>query len=111
MTQTPETSPIGEAMIWASRVMAIGLTMFLPGVAGNWLDVRLGTGVLGPAGLVIGFSTAIFWLVELGRQSRHRRNDRRTRNRESDQTWRPPDLHGTVPGPEDPRRPPDPTGS
>jgi hypothetical protein len=41
-------------MAWVSRITAIGLTMFLPGVAGSWLDGRLGT------------RFAIMWLVQLG---------------------------------------------
>jgi hypothetical protein len=45
--------------------MAIGLTMFLPGVAGGWLDERLGTTFLGPAGFVIGLGLAISWLSRL----------------------------------------------
>lgn len=45
--------------------MAIGLTMFLPGVAGNWLDARLGTSFLGPLGLAAGFSVAILSLARL----------------------------------------------
>lgn len=66
-------SPIGEAMMWVSRIMAIGLTMFLPGVAGGWLDTRLGTGFLGPAGFVIGLGLAISWLTQLkGRPGRSR---------------------------------------
>lgn len=57
---------MGEAFAWASRILAIGLAMFLPGVGGHWLDSRLGTGFLGPAGLVFGFTTALVWLVRIG---------------------------------------------
>ena len=70
MPRTPSESPIGEAMSWASRIMAIGLTMFLPGVAGGWLDGRLGTRVIGPIGFVLGFAVALAWLVNLGRRRR-----------------------------------------
>ena len=59
-------------MGWASRIMAIGLAMFLPGVAGGWLDERLGTHVIGPAGFVVGFVAAIAWLASLGRRRRAR---------------------------------------
>jgi hypothetical protein len=58
-------------MVWVSRIMAIGLAMFLPGVAGGWLDTRLGTSFFGLAGLAIGFSAALTWLVQLQRR-RHR---------------------------------------
>jgi hypothetical protein len=59
-------SPVGEAFAWASRILAIGLAMFLPGVGGNWLDSRFGTRFLGPVGLIFGFSAALFWLVQIG---------------------------------------------
>jgi len=58
-------SPIGEAVAWVSRVTVIGLTMFLPGVGGGWLDARLGTAFLGPLGLVVGFAAGILSLVRL----------------------------------------------
>jgi hypothetical protein len=70
MPRTPSETPIGEAMGWASRIMAIGLAMFLPGVAGGWLDGRLGTTWIGPTGFVLGFSAALAALVSLGRRSR-----------------------------------------
>jgi len=59
-------------MAWAARAMAIGLAMFLPGVAGGWLDDRLGTRMLGPVGFVLGFSAALAWLAALGRGRRAR---------------------------------------
>jgi hypothetical protein len=65
MAPDSHVSPIGEAMTWVSRIMAIGLTMFLPGVAGGWLDSRLGTAFLGPLGLALGFSAAILALSRL----------------------------------------------
>ncbi|MEI7781469.1 MAG: hypothetical protein WCJ18_06040 [Planctomycetota bacterium] len=67
MPREPDVSPIGEALVWASRIMSIGLTMFVPGVIGGWLDHRLGLNFLAPVGLLIGFGTAILWLVQLGR--------------------------------------------
>ena len=60
-------SPVGEAMAWASRIIAIGFAMFLPAVAGNWLDTRLGTGFLGLVGLVLGFILGLTWLIHLSR--------------------------------------------
>ncbi|MFM8378522.1 MAG: hypothetical protein ACKOB1_04255 [Planctomycetia bacterium] len=53
--------------------MAIGLTMFLPGVAGSWLDARLGTRFVGPLGFAVGLGTALAWLVQLGNRRRARR--------------------------------------
>jgi hypothetical protein len=52
--------------------MAIGLAMFLPGVAGGWLDARLGTRWLGPIGFVTGFAVALAWLARLGGRRRAR---------------------------------------
>jgi len=68
MARQRQGSPIGEAVVWVSRITAIGLAMFLPGVAGGWLDSRLGTRFLGLAGLALGFSVAIAWLVQLQRR-------------------------------------------
>jgi hypothetical protein len=59
--------------VWSSRIMALGLVMFLPGVAGTWLDTRLGTRFLGPAGFILGVSVAIFRLTQLTRQPERRR--------------------------------------
>ena len=59
-------SPMGDAFAWASQIIAIGLAMFLPAVAGNWLDARLGTRFLGPAGLVFGLVSGLAWIVRLG---------------------------------------------
>jgi hypothetical protein len=58
-------SAIGEALSWAARIMAVGLAMFLPAVAGGWLDARLGTAFLGPLGLVLGFVAGLAWLVRM----------------------------------------------
>jgi hypothetical protein len=52
-------------MVWASRIIAVGIAMFLPAVAGNWLDARLGTWFLGLTGLVLGFVLGLSWLVQL----------------------------------------------
>jgi hypothetical protein len=70
----PRRSPsahVGEALAWASRLIAVGLAMFLPTVAGGWADARLGTRFLAPAGLVVGFVTGLGWLVRMtARQGR-----------------------------------------
>lgn len=72
MSRRPSGSPVGEALAWASRIIAIGLAMFLPGVAGGWLDERLGTRWIGPAGFVVGFVAALAWLASLGRRRKAR---------------------------------------
>ena len=58
-------SPIGEAMTWASRIMSVGIAMFLPAALGGWLDDRMGTEVLGAIGLVLGFLVGLTWLVRM----------------------------------------------
>lgn len=66
----PSASPVGEGIVWTSRIMAIGLAMFLPGVAGSSLDERLGWKVLGPLGFLLGFLAALFWLTRLTNRPR-----------------------------------------
>lgn len=56
---------MGEALSWASRIMAVGLAMVLPAVAGGWLDEQLGTSAWGLIGLVGGFVLGLAWLVRL----------------------------------------------
>lgn len=73
MSERPRVSPVGEAMVWVSRITAIGLAMFLPGVAGGWLDDRLGTRFIGPLGFALGLGSAIFWLAGLANRRRDRR--------------------------------------
>lgn len=46
----------------------MGCVMFLPAVAGRWLDARAGTGFLAPLGLVIGFVAGLAWVVQLSRR-------------------------------------------
>lgn len=60
-----QRSPIGEALALSSRIMAVGLAMFLPAVAGSGLDGRLGTSFFGLIGLVAGFVLGLWWLVHL----------------------------------------------
>ncbi len=62
---------IGEALSWASRIVAVGLVMFLPAVAGGWADSRIGTSFLGPVGLVFGFVTGLTWLVRMATGRQH----------------------------------------
>jgi len=58
---------IGEAFSWASRIVAAGLVMFLPAVAGRWVDDRLSSSFFGAMGLVIGFVAGLTWLVRMTR--------------------------------------------
>ena len=65
MDKGSRASPIGEAMVWVSRIIAIGLMMFLPGVGGGWRDARLGTSFIGPLGFTVGLGLAILTLARL----------------------------------------------
>ena len=65
MARGKQSPAVGEAIGWASRIIAVGLVMFAPAVAGGWLDARLGTGFLVPVGLGIGFVAGLAWLVRL----------------------------------------------
>lgn len=81
-----DISPIGEGFTWVARITGVGLVMTLPAVAGSWLDTRLGTGFLTPAGLVVGFVIALAWIVGMagtapkGGPRRRRRPDSKGRN-------------------------------
>ena len=46
----------------------MGCVMFLPAVAGRWLDARAGTGCFAPLGLVVGFVAGLAWIVQLSRR-------------------------------------------
>jgi F0F1-type ATP synthase assembly protein I len=63
--QPPSRSPMGDALNWASRIMSVGMAMFVPAVIGGWLDDRLGTEVLAAVGLVFGFVAGLTWLVRM----------------------------------------------
>lgn len=67
MPRRTSGSPIGEALVWAYRIMAVAVAMCVPVVAGNWLDHRWGTSVWGPVGLVVGFTGGLAALVRATR--------------------------------------------
>lgn len=50
---------------WVARIFAISLLMILPGVAGQWLDVRLGTKFLALLGFGLGFCAGFIGLLAL----------------------------------------------
>jgi len=64
-------SPMAKAMAWTSRVTTISLEMVLPGLAGLWVDQKLGTEpVLLLIGMGLGFTLGIYQLVKLGEAER-----------------------------------------
>jgi hypothetical protein len=50
-------------MEWVARITAIGLMMTLPGLAGQWLDKRLGTSFFDLLGLGMGFVIGMLQLL------------------------------------------------
>ncbi len=70
MDRPPEDdrSAISIAYAWAVRIMTIAAMMVLPGLAGYWLDTKLGTGVvflLG--GFALGMALAIWQLMQIAK--------------------------------------------
>ena len=57
--------PWAEAVQWVAVVTTIAMEMVLPGLAGQWLDGRLGTGFLVLVGFALGLSVGIWHLVQL----------------------------------------------
>ena len=64
-----EQSSIGLALEWVSRILAVTLIMILPGLGGQWLDQRLGTGFLGLLGFAFGVTVGIWYLVAMTSRS------------------------------------------
>ncbi len=64
-----DVSPVARAMQWTSRIMAISLEMVLPGLAGYWLDQKLGTRALFMLlGFAFGGVVAFGHLIHLARK-------------------------------------------
>jgi F0F1-type ATP synthase assembly protein I len=62
-------SALAIAYQWASRIMVVSLVMVLPGVAGYWVDTKLGTVCLFLViGLIVGSFTGVWQLLQMTRQ-------------------------------------------
>lgn len=70
-TSSNEPSPVAEAMTWVSRVLAVAAMMVLPGLAGQWLDKRWGTGFLGVSGFIVGLVSGMAYLLVMTKQPPH----------------------------------------
>jgi F0F1-type ATP synthase assembly protein I len=70
-------SATAKAAEWVSRVTTISLEMVLPGLAGYWLDTRLGTL---PLFLLVGFAAggylAFMQLQAIARRTKNRATNR-----------------------------------
>jgi len=83
-TSPPEKRPpLAEAMAWVSRIMAVSLEMVLPGLAGLWLDDRIGTRFLMFIGFGLGFTAGMVHLLAMTKS-----------NQNKQQTKQPPSKQG-----------------
>lgn len=65
MTKSPPQHPMAAAMQWVARIVAAGLMMVLPGLAGQWLDGRLGTGFIVLLGFSLGLIGSMVYLLAI----------------------------------------------
>jgi len=69
-----DLSTIAIAYQWASRIIVVALEMVLPGMAGLWLDKKLGTVVLFMlVGFGLGSTAAIVHLLQMTRTDSRRK--------------------------------------
>lgn len=57
------------AIEWVSRITTVALEMVLPGILGQWLDSKWGTGFLGLAGFAFGVSFGLWHLLRMTKTS------------------------------------------
>jgi len=68
-TSPDDRSPAAQAAQWSSRIMTVSLEMVLPGLAGYWIDGKLGTQVLFMlVGFALGGFVAMKHLIALTRK-------------------------------------------
>ena len=68
MNSPDSRSPMARASDWATRIMTISLEMVLPGLAGYWVDQKLGTVALFLLiGFALGCTAAVLHLIKLTR--------------------------------------------
>lgn len=66
MSRAPQQrTPMALAMEWVAKITTVALEMFLPAVAGSWLDRQWQTSFLGPVGLVLGVVVGIWHLIQM----------------------------------------------
>ena len=70
VTNPPQSPhPMGRAMNWVSRILAVVGVMVLPGLGGQWLDERWGTKFLALIGFALGMVFSITYLLALTKAS------------------------------------------
>lgn len=62
-----ERPPLAVAMEWVSQITTVVAEMVLPGLAGQWLDNRWGTGFLALVGFALGLTVGISHLIAMTR--------------------------------------------
>ncbi len=60
-----EMQGIASAMDLTARIGAAVFAMVVPGVAGQWLDQRWGTGFLALLGFLFGIPMGVYYLLEV----------------------------------------------
>lgn len=55
-------------MEWVARITAAGLMMVLPGLGGQWVDQRIGTGFLTLVGFAMGIACGLAYLLAITRK-------------------------------------------
>lgn len=56
---------MAAAMQWVARIMAAGMMMVLPGLAGQWLDRLLQTRFLVLVGFAVGLTSSLAYLLAI----------------------------------------------
>jgi hypothetical protein len=89
MTDQP-AHPMAIAMSWVARVFAAALVMVLPGLGGQWLDQRWGTGFLQATGFAFGLVSGVIYLIAVTRQADAARRLGRDAGEAQERTGEPP---------------------
>lgn len=67
MKKSPQVHPMALAMEWVGKIITAVLMMVLPGLAGQWLDGKIGTGFLSLLGFGFGIALAIAYLLAISK--------------------------------------------
>ena len=71
ISPSEDLSPIAVAYQWVSRITSVSLEMVLPGLAGVWLDQKLGTKILFTLlGFGVGMTGGIWHLIRMTKPSK-----------------------------------------
>jgi hypothetical protein len=56
---------MASAMQWVARIMGAAIVMVLPGLAGQWIDKKLGTNWIVLVGFAAGISLSLYYLIAI----------------------------------------------